>query len=172
MLTGRQIGLFLGAVMLVSAAAPPVAAQDKGPWNGIGRCNPATAPDSAMLAGVVAKPDSKPRHLDSDVTIAQGAFRLATSDDQFKNYGGHIRRVAVKALIDTVGHVVPGSVEITSSSSGQLSVAVCDAMSQMRFRPAKKSGAVVLAQYADHLEFISTSATSTDRGPQSQSSVR
>jgi hypothetical protein len=168
-LSARGFAVLL--VVSLGAIAPAAGGQSQKASNGTGRCE-GNGPDSAALANVVLKPDSKPRRIDMDLTIGQGAFRLATSDDQFKNYGGHMRRVGVRALIDTAGHVIPGSGEITSSSSGQLSNAVCDAMAAMRFRPAKKSGSVVVAQYADNLEFIGTSATSTERGPQSQSSVR
>jgi hypothetical protein len=167
------IGLSFGIVFLMSAGTQSAFAQYQTGPNGVGRCG-GVDPDSATLASVIAKPDSKPRRLDSSqqLSVGQGAFRLATMEDTFKNYVGHIRRVAVTALIDTTGHVVPGSVAITSSSSARLSSAVCDALPHMQFRPAKMGRAVVLAQYAESLQFIGTSATSADRGPQDQSSVR
>jgi len=158
----------------VKAAAKEEAAIEEAARHGLGRCPDKPAPDSATLGDVVAKPDKKPRRLPGDmqITAGQGAFRLETPDDQFHNMEGHPRRVGVTAVIDTSGRVVPGTVTITSSSSGELSMAVCHAFGDQRFRPGQKGGTTVLAQYAETLEFIGTAATSTLRSAKDESSVR
>jgi hypothetical protein len=158
----------------IKAAAKEEAAIEEAARHGIGRCPDKPAPDSATLAGVIAKPDKKPRRLDSNIqiTAGQGAYRLETPDDQFHNVEGHPRRVGVMAVIDSTGRVLPGSVTITSSSSGELAMAVCRAFADLRFRPGQKGGAMVFAPYSETLEFIGTSATSTARGAKDESSVR
>jgi hypothetical protein len=140
---------------------------------GIGTC-PFPPGDAAPLGQIVDHPDAKPRRFDltHDVTVGQGAYRLETEEDLDKNLVGTKYRVSVSALIDTTGKAIPGSVTITASDNARLSQAVCDAMKTMQFKPGKKGGAVVFAMYAERLTFYSTGAGSTDRGPQSQSSVR
>jgi hypothetical protein len=122
----------------------------------------------------VDHPDAKPRRLDltQELTVGQGAYRLETDEDLDHGLAGNKYRVSVTALIDTGGRAIPGSVAITASNSGRLSQAVCDAMKTMRFKAAKKGGAPVVAMYKETLTFYSTGAGTTDRGPQSQSSVR
>jgi hypothetical protein len=170
--------MLLSATLLgaqdVKEAAKQQAAIERAARDGVGPCRGATVPDSALLSTVVAKPDAKPRRLPvgPGVTVDQGAFRLATPDDQFHNMEGHPRRVGVMAVIDTTGQVVPGTVAITSSSSGELAQAVCEAFPGMKFKPAKKGNALVLAQYEEKLEFLGTGARTTMRGAKDESSVR
>ncbi len=158
----------------VKEAAKEEAAIEEAARHGLGRCPDKPAADSTTLASVVAKPDKKPRRMPGNlqITAGQGAYRLEMPDDQFHNMEGHPRRVGVTAVIDTSGHVVPGTVTITSSSSGELSMAVCHAFADQRFRPGQKAGATVLAQYNETLEFIGTAATSTLRSAKDESSVR
>jgi hypothetical protein len=158
----------------VKAAAKEEAAIEDAARRGLGRCPDKPAADSVTLASVVAKPDKKPRRMPGNmqITAGQGAFRLEMPEDQFHNMEGHPRRVGVTAVIDTSGRVVPGTVTITSSSSGELSMAVCHAFADQRFRPGQQAGATVLAQYNEILEFIGTAATSTLRSAKDESSVR
>jgi hypothetical protein len=140
---------------------------------GVGTC-PYPPGDTTPLGQIVDHPDAKPRRLDlsHDLTVGQGAYRLETDEDLDKGLVGNKYRVGVSALIDTAGRAIPGSVTITSSDNARLSQAICDAMKTMRFKPGKKGSSLVFAMYAEKLTFYSTGAGSTDRGPQSQSSVR
>ena len=140
---------------------------------GVGPC-PVFGHDTTPIGDIVKNPDSKPRRVDmgQELTVGQGAYRLATDEDLDHNMVGQMRRVGVAAIIDTSGRAIPGTIAITSSTSGRLSQAICQAMSTMKFRPGKKAGVPVFAMYSEKMQFFGSSASSTDQGPQSQSSRR